>query len=255
MTKITAAMAAELADDQGVCRRPVIRRVHDRESGQDQTVAMACGATLDSRCPACARKARALRMHQFREGWHLDHEPEREAVQVTSPATGPARRVRSTKRRQDVPNLPKVPMEDRTIGQAFETPDGKTYRPSMFLTLTLHSYGAIIPGTGVPADPVRYDYRRAALDALFFSRLVDQFWKALRRCAGYDVQYFSAVEPQKRLAPHLHAAIRGSIPRQVLRQVPRRVRVRVVASNRPGGFPGREPALLDWQRLRGPADR
>ena len=31
MTKITAAMAAELADDQGVCRRPVIRRVHDRE--------------------------------------------------------------------------------------------------------------------------------------------------------------------------------------------------------------------------------
>ncbi|MGO4956838.1 replication initiator [Luteococcus sp. Sow4_B9] len=216
---ITAAMAAELADDHGVCRRPVIRRVHDRQTGTEQTVAMACGATLDSRCPACAHKARTLRMHQCREGWHLDHEPERAPVEVTRPASGAERRVRSTRRRQDAPNLPRVPMDSRTIGQAFETPDGKAYRPSMFVTLTLPSYGAIIPGSGIPADPARYDYRRAALDALFFSRLVDQFWKALRRCAGYDVQYFSAVEPQRRLAPHVHAAIRGAIPRDVLRQV------------------------------------
>ena len=41
----------------------------------------------------------------------------------------------------------------------------------------------------------------------------------LRRCAGYTVQYFAAVEPQKRLAPHLHAALRGAIPHQVIRQV------------------------------------
>jgi hypothetical protein len=57
------------------------------------------------------------------------------------------------------------------------------------------------------------------LDALHFARLVDRFWQNLRRAAGYRVQYFAAVEPQARLAPHLHAAIRGTIPRAVLRQV------------------------------------
>ncbi len=67
----------------------------------------------------------------------------------------------------------------------------------------------------------RYDYRRAALDALHFPKLVDRLWQNLRRCAGYQVQYFAAVEPQRRLAPHLHAAIRGAIPRAVLRQVVR----------------------------------
>src|SRR5207248_9129926 len=35
----------------------------------------------------------------------------------------------------------------------------------------------------------------------------------------YDAQYFGAVEPQRRLAPHLHLAIRGAIPRAVVRQV------------------------------------
>jgi hypothetical protein len=36
---------------------------------------------------------------------------------------------------------------------------------------------------------------------------------------GYDVQYFAAVEPQKRLAPHVHVAFRGAISRADLRQV------------------------------------
>jgi hypothetical protein len=44
-------------------------------------------------------------------------------------------------------------------------------------------------------------------------------WENLRRCAGYKVQYFGAIEAQKRLAGHLHVAIRGVIPRQILRQV------------------------------------
>jgi hypothetical protein len=68
-------------------------------------------------------------------------------------------------------------------------------------------------------DPERYDYRRAALDALHFPKLVDRFWQNLRRCAGDRVQYFATIEAQRRLAPHLHAAIRGAIPRAVLRQV------------------------------------
>ncbi len=33
------------------------------------------------------------------------------------------------------------------------------------------------------------------------------------------VQYFAAVEPQKRGAPHLHAAVRGTMPRKLIRQV------------------------------------
>ena len=41
----------------------------------------------------------------------------------------------------------------------------------------------------------------------------------LRRVLGYDAQYFGAVEPQKRLAPHLHMAIRGAVPRALVRQV------------------------------------
>ena len=126
--------------------------------------------------------------------------------------------MRSTRRRQDVPDLPRVPMEDRTIGRVFIAPDGKTYRPSMFLTLTLPSYGRV-NADGVPVDPDSYDYRRAALDALHFPKLVDRFWQNLRRCAGYKVQYFATVEAQRRLAPHLHAAVRGTIPRQMVRQV------------------------------------
>ena len=64
-----------------------------------------------------------------------------------------------------------------------------------------------------------YDYRRAALDAMHFPKLVDRFWQNLRRAAGYQVQYFAVVEEQRRLAPHLHAAVRGAIPRAVVREV------------------------------------
>jgi hypothetical protein len=108
--------------------------------------------------------------------------------------------------------------EDRTIGRVFTARDGKTYRPSMFLTLTLPSYGRVT-SEGIPVDPDSYDYRRAALDALHFPKLVDRFWQNLRRCAGYRVQYFATIEAQRRLAPHLHAAMRGTIPRRVVREV------------------------------------
>ena len=33
------------------------------------------------------------------------------------------------------------------------------------------------------------------------------------------MQYFAAIEEQRRLAPHAHVALRGAIPRQILRQV------------------------------------
>ena len=92
------------------------------------------------------------------------------------------------------------------------------YRPSTFLTLTLDSYGRV-DAEGAAIDPERYDYRRAARDAIHFPALVDRFWQNTRRCVGWEVQYFGTVEPQKRGAPHFHAAIRGAISRAELRSI------------------------------------
>jgi hypothetical protein len=88
----------------------------------------------------------------------------------------------------------------------------------MFITLTLDSYGRV-RDDGTPVDMDSYDYRRAARDAVHFSALVDRWWQNLRRVVGWEVQYFATVEPQRRATPHLHAALRGSIPHEVIRQV------------------------------------
>ncbi|MFG2045337.1 replication initiator [Dactylosporangium sp. NPDC048998] len=128
------------------------------------------------------------------------------------------KRQRSTKRRQDAPALPRQKVDPRTIGRVYTAPDGTEYRPSMWLTVTLDSYGPVRPD-GSPVDPATYDYRRAAWDAIAFPRLLDRFWQNLRRCVGWNVQYAGCVEPQRRLAPHAHFAIRGTIPRAVLREV------------------------------------
>ena len=129
-----------------------------------------------------------------------------------------SRRVRSTRRRQDAPALPRRKIAAGTTGRVFASPDGKSYRPSMFLTLTCDSYGKV-GEDGTPADPVSYDYQRAARDAIHFPALFDRLMQNLRRYLGYDVQYFAAIEPQKRLAPHAHIAFRGAIARADLRQV------------------------------------
>jgi hypothetical protein len=68
-------------------------------------------------------------------------------------------------------------------------------------------------------DPSSYDYRRAAWDAAQFPALIDRFFQNLRRAVGWNVQYFGTVEPQRRLTPHAHFAIRGAIPRATIRQV------------------------------------
>jgi hypothetical protein len=84
--------------------------------------------------------------------------------------------------------------------------------------LTCPSYGRVCQD-GTPADPDSYDYTRAARDALHFAGLFDRFIQNLRRFVGYDVQYFAAIEPQRRLAPHIHIAMRGTTSRAELRQV------------------------------------
>jgi hypothetical protein len=237
---LSAGSLREVAEANLVCVRPVVHEVYDTVTRATRLVPTPCGATRDSKCPSCADRNRRLRMQQCREGWHLDQEPVRHRPDPDTDAeperdehvdddqatdqddsgvdVGRGRRARSTRRREDTPGLPRVAVADRTVGRAFTTPSGRTYRPSMFATFTLPSYGRVYPD-GTPVDPGSYDYRRAALDALHFSKLVDRFWQNLRRAVGYRVQYFAVLEPQRRLAPHLHAAVRGAIPRLVFRQV------------------------------------
>ena len=262
----------KIAEACGGCLRPVQLRRTDTQTGQTEQIMKPCGATLASICPPCADRAKALRVAQCREGWHLEDEPDsgpaapdqtqeywltlraeaqvhrdraeargedatdydaligeldieitragvRGTVTTSKGDDKPSRRrSRSTRRRQDAPDLPKRKIGPHTLGRVFTATDGKSYRPSMFLTLTCDSYGKV-RDDGTPVDPNSYDYRRAARDALHFSALADRFIQNLRRVLGYEAQYFGAVEPQRRLAPHLHMAIRGAVPRAVVRQV------------------------------------
>ena len=264
---LTTEVAQHLAEQHGVCVRPLAMRRIDTTTGRVDVVPVPCGSTREDQCRPCADKARRLRMVQCREGWHLEEEPtvthakpteehkallaaradlfsayaqcrqagdmlacEQIAESVAeldsalraagvrgrlSPLNSPPKPVhRSTRRRQDAPNLPRRPVTKRTVGRVF----AGRYRPSTFLTLTLDSYGRV-DANGAAIDPDRYDYRRAARDAIHFPALLDRFWQNTRRCVGWDVQYFGTVEPQKRGAPHFHAAIRGAIPRTELRTI------------------------------------
>jgi hypothetical protein len=148
----------------------------------------------------------------------LDEQITRSGMRGNVLPARPVRRHRSTRRRQDTPDLPRRTVAPTTIGKTYTSADGKTFRPSMFITLTCPSYGRIGPDS-TPASPGTYDYTRAARDALHFAALFDRFVQNLRRFLGHDVQYFAAVEPQKRLAPHIHVAIRGTLSRTELRQV------------------------------------
>src|SRR3954470_4803205 len=135
------------------------------------------------------------------------------------PETKP-RPVRSTRGRQDAPELPRRPAVKTTLGRTYtDERTGKTFRPSLFVTLTLPSYGPVRRDDHMPVDPTKYDYVRAARDALHFGKLVDRWCQNLRRVAGYDVQYFAVVEPQKRAAPHAHFAIRGTLSRALVKQL------------------------------------
>ncbi|MEU1204021.1 replication initiator [Nocardia sp. NPDC005825] len=276
-----ADIAQAAAEKFGVCRRPIPMRAFNPETGESKYVGAACKSTRASECPSCAAKARALRIAQLREGWHIDEEPVRQRNEPTEQQTAlltaradmlaeyraardigdeeaadgfreviadldrelrdsgmsgripgidalprKPRRARSTKRRQDVPNLPRKKVSRATIGRKYA---GK-HQPSMFLTVTMDSYGVChrdgatdknghVCGDGSPVDPDTYDYRRAARDAMFFPQLFDRLVQNLRRAAGRDVQYFAAVEPQRRGAPHAHIAIRGTDPHALIAQV------------------------------------
>jgi hypothetical protein len=150
------------------------------------------------------------------------------------------RKARTTRRREDAPELPVLTVDrGRTVGRAFKALDGTLHRPSMLVTLTLGSYGAVHsarrpgrpacdcgvlhhpddPTVGTPLNLDTYDYRRAALDAIHGAKVIDRFWQNLRRATGVNVQYAGSVELQRRLAPHWHFAVRGTFPRRLIQQV------------------------------------
>ena len=65
----------------------------------------------------------------------------------------PAHRHHSTRRRQDTPDLPRRKISPRTLGKSYTAPDGKTFRPSMFVTLTCPSYGRVDPAASPSTPP------------------------------------------------------------------------------------------------------
>ncbi|SCL16861.1 hypothetical protein GA0074694_1797 [Micromonospora inyonensis] len=284
----------QLAEQHGVCVRPLALRRIDTVTGLTEVVEVPCGATLAVKCKPCAERGRRLRIQQIREGWHLADEPavqpdrpgedalalvrvrahlefEREALnyQPMHPDQRAAqiadvdaaiaeldealaetslrghltpkdrderpRRKRSTRRRQDSPDLPRLPVDPRTVGRAYSGRSGKTHRPSMLVTLTLGSHGPVHSHIrrgayvapcecgqrhgphddllGTPVDPTSYDYRRAALDAIHFARVLDRWWQNVRRAAGWNVQYAGAVELQRRLAPQVRRGRARSVGR------------------------------------------
>jgi hypothetical protein len=73
---LAADVIQALAEQHGVCVRPLAMRRIDTTTGCVEVVPVPCGSTREDQCPPCAEKARWLRMAQCREGWHLDTEPD-----------------------------------------------------------------------------------------------------------------------------------------------------------------------------------
>src|SRR6476646_2235739 len=72
---LSTDVAQALAEQHGVCIRPLAMRRIDTTTGRVEVVPVPCGSTREDQCRPCAEKARRLRMAQCREGWHLDAEP------------------------------------------------------------------------------------------------------------------------------------------------------------------------------------
>jgi hypothetical protein len=72
---LSADVAEAIAEEHGVCIRPLAMRRIDTTTGRIEIVPIPCGSTREDQCRPCADKARRLRMAQCRQGWHLDEEP------------------------------------------------------------------------------------------------------------------------------------------------------------------------------------
>lgn len=128
-TEIMQAVAVEV----GACVHPIMQRLIDTTTGEARVVAIPCGATWAGHCPPCAERNRKVRATQCREGWHLDQDPippkddqqrDDQDDEHDQAEDDPARRVRPTRRLDDVPDLPRLPVEARSLGREFTGRDG-----------------------------------------------------------------------------------------------------------------------------------
>ncbi|MGH3916729.1 MAG: replication initiator, partial [Pseudonocardiaceae bacterium] len=72
---LSTEVAQAVAEQHGVCVRPMALRRIELGTGRVEVVPVPCGSTRQDKCRPCADKARRLRMVQCRQGWHLDTEP------------------------------------------------------------------------------------------------------------------------------------------------------------------------------------
>jgi hypothetical protein len=72
---LTLPAIKALAEQYGVCTRPLVMRRTDLATGQTEIIDLPCGATLEKKCAGCARRKKRLRAQQLREGWHRADEP------------------------------------------------------------------------------------------------------------------------------------------------------------------------------------
>jgi hypothetical protein len=63
---LSGDVAQQLAEDHGVCIRPLAMRRIDLTTGRIDVVPVPCGSTRDEVCGPCAGKARRLRIVQCR---------------------------------------------------------------------------------------------------------------------------------------------------------------------------------------------
>jgi hypothetical protein len=169
----------DLAVEHGACIRPLQLRRTDLETGAVDQVLLPCGHTLAGVCPACARRAKTLRAAQ------------------AAPDHPAAARRRTT-----------APAQDRGAdgGQGLHLTGRQEVPPVDVPHPDLPQLRAR-PGRRHPGRPGRLRLHPGGRDALHFAALFDRFVQNLRRFLGYDVQYFAAVEPQRRLAPPAGPAI------------------------------------------------
>ena len=148
----------------------------------------------------------------------LDEEIHRAGMRGNVASDRP-RRHRSTRRRQDAPALPRRKVDPRTVGKTYTTPDGKVFRPSMFLTLTCPSYGRVTARRH-PGRPGQLRLRGGPRGTRCTSPRCST--GSGRTCAAPSATTSSTSPPSNPNAvsrPHVHFAIRGTVPRTELREV------------------------------------
>ena len=75
MPVLSAPVVEAIAIANGVCVRRVPLGRIDTVTSEIVIIDVPRGATVTSKCPPCATRARLLRMVQCRQGWRLDAEP------------------------------------------------------------------------------------------------------------------------------------------------------------------------------------